>query len=253
MTGPVYEHPLNERTRIFLRIETLFACLDGHLADASMWSAKAALSVINELVDLFARPDLKGEFTVELDRLIRWLQALAQSPDVDRERLQHYARELQEEQERLYQIHGQLGQDLRQHELLAAVRGRQAIAGGVTHFELPALHYWMNLHETQRLQNLQDWAARFYRVRPALELILQLLRECGAMQWQTARQGIYQQALNPRMPPALIRVRLDSPEYFPVISGGPHRFTISFSELVDLGRSRLVNSDVDFELGICSL
>ena len=68
ITATVYEHPLNERLRFFLRLEFLFKQADYSLNGTSTWNSRAALQTIIEIHDLVSRVDLKTEILKELDR-----------------------------------------------------------------------------------------------------------------------------------------------------------------------------------------
>ena len=57
----IYEQPLNERIRTFLRLEHLFDKEDHFLAHISEWDSRASLSLLLDIIDMLARSDIKTE------------------------------------------------------------------------------------------------------------------------------------------------------------------------------------------------
>ena len=68
-TGKVlYEQPLNERIRTFLRLEYLFNQAAYHLKRGSEWDSRAILQCILEILAIFENTNLKSEVFKELER-----------------------------------------------------------------------------------------------------------------------------------------------------------------------------------------
>ena len=63
-----YEFPLNERMRIFIRLEQLFLQLDHFLSGTSVWDRRATVSTLVDILQVFTRHDLKAETLKELER-----------------------------------------------------------------------------------------------------------------------------------------------------------------------------------------
>jgi len=64
----LYEFPLNERIRLFIRLEQLFHQLDHFMQGASVWDCRAAVAHLIELVSISTRSDLRSEAMQEIDR-----------------------------------------------------------------------------------------------------------------------------------------------------------------------------------------
>jgi cell division protein ZapD len=56
-----YEFPLNERMRVFIRLEQLFLQLDHFLAGSSIWDKRASVGTLVDILQVFSRHDLKAE------------------------------------------------------------------------------------------------------------------------------------------------------------------------------------------------
>ena len=64
----IYEQPLNERIRTFLRLEFLFSQAAQHLHDDSQWGSRNTLTSLLDILSIFGRTDLKTEVLKELER-----------------------------------------------------------------------------------------------------------------------------------------------------------------------------------------
>ena len=123
-TKIVYEQPLNERIRTFLRLEFLFDQTKAFLAGDSVWDSRAALSGILEILSIFSRADLKTEVMKELERQTLVLERLEENPSVDRSRLNDLLNQMDTLIDHMYSLKGQVGQELRQNEFLIPAESR---------------------------------------------------------------------------------------------------------------------------------
>ena len=64
----IYEFPLNERIRLFIRLEHLFLQFDHFMRGRSVWDDRAVVSTLIDIVGVFNRNDLKSETLQEIDR-----------------------------------------------------------------------------------------------------------------------------------------------------------------------------------------
>ena len=83
----IYEQPLNERVRSFLRLEHLFGISDHHCPQDSQWDSRIAISCFLEILDLLSRSDIKSDLIKELERHTVTLDVLKNNPNVDHHRL----------------------------------------------------------------------------------------------------------------------------------------------------------------------
>ena len=86
-TQTLYEFPLNERIRVFIRLEQLLLQLDHFMTGSTVFDKRAAISVLLDILMIFSRNDLKSELLKELDRHAKILTKIASSQAVDTEKL----------------------------------------------------------------------------------------------------------------------------------------------------------------------
>lgn len=249
----LYEQPLNERIRTFLRLEYLFKQASYHLSRESEWDSRATLNCILEILDIFGNTNLKSETLKELERHSANLKRHEQNPDIDHAQLGSLLENIHARMEGMHQVNGQIANDLKASEFLVSVRKRSAIPGGTCDFDIPAFHYWLKQPAKIRTRDLAHWLGNFDAIGQAIQLILKLTRESAAMKMTLASGGVYQRTLDPNRPCQLVRIALspDAP-YFAELSGGRHRFTARFMEFSTADeRARQTGKDVEFELACC--
>lgn len=249
----IYEQPLNERIRTFLRLEFLFSQAAQHLHDGSEWGSRNTLTSLLDIMSIFGRTDLKTEVLKELERHAASLGRLASNPEVDGSRLQKELATLESLGRKLHKTSGPIAADLKENEFLGSIQQRIAIPGGTCDFDLPGFHFWLQQPAKQRTRDLANWLNRFEAVGQAIQAILRVVRESAGLKPLTAEAGFFQKTLDANHPCLLVRVAVDRKlPYYAEISGGRHRFTVRFmqSSIAD-GHVRQATEDIAFQLGCC--
>ncbi len=249
----VYEQPLSERIRTFLRLEHLFAKAEHALKSIDPWSSRATLEAVIDIMAVLSRADLKKEIIKELERHAKTLQGLSRNPNVDPGRLQDVLDTVKAQLGSLRTDENSWGQELRDDELLSTVRQRSTITAGTCNFDLPALHYWLQASADQRVNDLQHWLRSYELLNSSVSLCLKLVRESSIATHEVASSGFFQRTLETSTPCQMVRVCLmDDARCFPEISAGKHRFTVRFmSPMATSDRPAQTNADVEFDLHCC--
>jgi cell division protein ZapD len=249
----VYEQPLNERVRTFLRLEFLFDQLQHHAAGPGPHDTRATLNGLLEVIAILGKGDIRTEVLKELERHTVLLTKLKLREDVDKQRALNILDSLDKIRKRLDTPERQLARDLRESEFLATIRNRATIPGGTCGFDLPALQFWLNLPAEQRAADVGGWLEQLEPLRRALRLILMLTRESALPTREVAHAGLFQMNLESGLPYQLLRVLVAAElGVFPEISAGKHRFTVRFLERPDVReRPHQTTRDVAFQLVCC--
>ena len=249
-----YEFPLNERIRVFIRLEQLFKQFFLLSVGTSVAEKRAAITVILDLMTLFKRNDLKSELLKELDRQASNLNKIANNKGVNRDRLQEILAQLAKISEKLYAITGKIGGNILDSHLFQSITQRSSIPGGTYSFDLPEYHYWLEQEESIRMKDMQHWSSSFTVIYSAIEFILDFIRNSRSGSHEIATEGFFQLPLDQNQAVQLIKVDIDkSLPYFAEISGGKHRCTIRFMEpSIDDTRPIQTVNNIPFML-TCSL
>jgi cell division protein ZapD len=249
----VYEYPLNERIRTWLRLEDLFDKAAFFVQATDPRSHHAALLAMFELVDVMGRPELRSDLIQEIERQKHTLEPLRDNPAVDVDRLEQLLQRVSGVLSELHSLTGKLGQHIRDNEWLWGVKSRTGIPGGACGFDLPGYHYWLHLPAQQRSADLRDWLEPLLPVRNGVRLILELLRESGNSGGYVAGSGLFQLMLGGRVV-QLLRVGLASDwPCVPEVSANKYAVNLRFVTAEKTQKPRVYERDVPFELTFCSL
>jgi cell division protein ZapD len=248
-----YEFPLNERIRVFIRLEQLFQQFSHFLTGETVDDKRAAISVLLDIMTIFRRNDLKSEILKELDRHAKVLNKIAHNQSVDTQKLEELLNKLNQTSKKLYATNGKIGTQVMESDLFQSIAQRSSIPGGTCSFDLPEFHYWLEQDEAIRLKDLEHWSSPFSDIRIAIDLILNFIRNCSSPTQEVAEAGFFQFLLDTSQPHQLLRVSLDkSIHSFAEISGGKHRCTIRFMvPSSDNKRPTQSQDDIPFALSCC--
>jgi len=255
MSTVVYEQPLNERMRTFLRLETLLLRQQFYQQADNEWCSYSALLNLLELGTLLERGDLKQELMKELERQHLNLSGLTGNDKIDPQLLSNTLDQQKSTIESIHALNGKVGEHLKQADFLLSIKQRSSIPGGTCDFDLPELHNWLHKPYAVRKQHLDYWAEPFLQLLPTIEQILNLARNSGVPRKVIAEKGFFQENLDSQQPNQLLRVEIPGhPEAFPEISAGKHRFTIRLMQQPDPTENpKQIQGDVVFHLARCSI
>ena len=247
----VYEFPLNERIRTWLRLEDLFDKALYFVRGGDARAHHAALLALFELIDVTGRPEMKSELIQELDRQKASLEDLRNNPAVDTARLDAVLARITAALTDLHAMSGKIGQHVRDNEWLSGIKSRAGIPGGTCSFDLPTYHFWLNLPVTTRSNELMDWLAPLLPLKSAVDVVLRLLRDSGHNSRHNASQGLFQLMLGGRSA-HLLRLSLDVP-CSPEVSANKYAVNIRFLIPNRVLKPRPCDCDIEFGLTFCNL
>jgi len=248
MTTVLYEHPLNERIRNYLKIEQLLAQADDSLTCNLTVSHQVYFNALFTMLDMLERNDIRGDLIKELEKLEQSLVLWSKSPEIDNSVLQENLR-------RTVELISQLRTSapnwlvLKDNKFLAGLKQRFAIQGGSSTFDLPQLQYWLSQPDDQQKKDAISWLAELNQIRDALVLILKFIRQRAAFSATTAPNGFFQDSGE-----GIVLLRMQLPanaNYFPTVSGNKFRYSIRFMLPCEAQGKRFTSEDVNFELARC--
>ena len=253
METAIFEQPLNERIRTFMRLQQVRGRLEYHIASDSEWDTHAAVLLVLDLYDLTSRLDLKSEVMKELERQSNSLAQFSGSSEIDNSQLSGVLNEQRGFISQLHEQKGQITQHIKNSEFLNNVRQRCAASGTACSYDLPVYHHWLSQSHATRQLALREWLAPFQTTLSAINLILDTIRLSNAFESTVAHEGFFQQSLNSMRPPQLIRVKV-SGNHFPEISGSKHRMSVRFLQYLSMEeKTPQSTGDVRFDLALCTI
>lgn len=249
-----YEQPLNERMRTFLRYEQLTYRFGFYAKREKTTDSHTALITLIEILSLVSRGDIKQELLKEIKRQMDSLEALANKPKLNTNKLLELLDNHKSIFDRLHTARGQLGSHLKNNDFVSSIRQRAVIPGGTCDFDLPEYHFWLAQPFSHRNKVLMDWITPFDIVQEGVTHTLRLIRESTPYTTLSAPKGFYDQNLEPSQPNQLIRIGIEKDtKLFPECSAGKHRFSIRFLEQIDPNlKPKQTQSDVKFQFACCT-
>ena len=244
----LYEHPLNERIRNYLKLEQLFSqanfCLQGQLKA----SHQVIFSALFAILDIIERTDVRGDLIKELEKLEQNMLLWSKSPNIDNSILQA---NLSITLALLTQLKRSdpSWQQLKNDKFLASIKQRFALQGATSSFDLPQLKYWLSRSQQVQVDAIEGWLSQLNSISSALDLVLKCIREKAAFQQINCDSGFYQHSGDGLL---LLRIQLPSDaHYYPSVSGNTLRYSIRFMQpCTDNGHSFL-NQPITFQLARC--
>jgi cell division protein ZapD len=249
----VYEQPLSERMRTYLRLEFLYRQLRFHVDRPAPWDSRAALTAMLDIIAILTRGDVRSDVLKELERQTYVYDRLQDTPQVDESRLTGLLRNLNTHRQQLIALGPQYLSAVRENEFLNAVKHRSAIPGGTCEFDLPDYTHWLRQPYERRCADINQWLASLRPLCDGVAELLWLMRESGDSTSLVATNGVYQHAMQRDASKHLLRISLPTVNgVYPEISASHHRFTLRFMNWPDVSeRAVQVTGDIPFDLKIC--
>ena len=248
MTDLIYEHPLNEKLRTYLRVEQLITQVQQLSELASDCQQQVFFNSLFALIEVLDRNDIRPDLIKDCERIESALVTWANHPSVSDEKLKPVLQQAVRLQTELLR-HGKFAAQLKDDKFLSPLRQRFAIPGGTCFFDVPQLQFWFNLPLPQRQQAVQNWFTDFQLVQQALGFALRFCREKGQFNDLTAKNGFYQSNTEQF---ELLRIRYNTESgVYPTVSGNKYRYAIRFMQLCDETGRNNCEKNVSFALACC--
>ena len=252
----IYEQAVNERLRMFLRIEFLASQFEHHCnaSAASYWDKRAAVRALLEFYSLLRQRNTRMDLIAELDQRISWLQMLRNTKKID---MQLVAQAIQQHQELRTQAHAMrypLHQHLSDCELLNVLQQRVPLPGCTSEADQPLYTNWLHRIPAAHPAALREWYEPVRGMTDIVRTILDLIRRSADFSPAVAQRGWYEKQIETAQPRQMIRIRLSaSSSFYPEISVTPKSFSIVFRDGGDFSSQhpRQIVTNIDFELACC--
>ena len=250
----VFEQPLNERMRTFLRLDFLYNQALYHNEMASPWGSRAAMSSLIDILAITTRGDTRSDVLKDLERHVTSLSEFQSKRGVDTSRLETLVNNLTRLRNDLMNAGSTFLQPLRDSEFLSAIKHRSAIPGGTCEFDLPDYYYWLSQPADARVRTFNQWLGMLRPLCDAIAGLLWLTRQNGRSKEEIAHGGSYNITFDRDTPFQLLRICLPaSAGLFPEISGSHYRCAVRFLTWQGLAtRPVQTEADVPFILSSCA-
>ena len=252
MSEHIYELPLNERLRTFMRIEFLNNRLKYALEKDDTWTIRASVNTLLEIYSILSRTDVRREVLFDLDRYIFQMTQYQDSSRVNQER----AIEIHEKLDSLKNDVDQVGtgylSQIRDIEFVGSLLHRHTLPGGRAEFDMPKYKFWLDSGLTRTRRDLKEWVGVVKPVCDSIDQILWLLRESTEAISTVAINGLYNHQIERNSQISLVRIFLSKNNVFPEISGGKHLISIRFLNWAKTDKKTTQeNKNIRFKISLC--
>ena len=218
--GILYEYPLREATRLFLRLEVLDQQLRHAGGPGGPEQNRIAAHAVLSALDLVFLEDLHAHLLQQIHHLQRNYEILRAREDIEQEGLKAILSELEEFRKELGQLKASDVRTLRFDPLLSALRQRDSVTDAAMAVDLPMYQWWLQMDDQRRRGDIERWTASFQPLLDANRRFLALLRERGEYHDCAASRGGFTASIT--LGHELWMVRLALPAEipcFPQVSG----------------------------------
>ena len=249
----IFEQPLNERMRTFLRLDFLYNQALHHNEMANPWGSRAAMASLIEILAITTRGDVRSDVLKELESHLATLNEFQSRPGVDAQRLKTLVSNLLRLRSDLMSAGSAFLQPLRDSEFLNAIKLRSAIPGGTCEFDLPDYYFWLSQPSEARMRTFSTWLGLLRPLCDAIAELLWLTRQNGRNRREVAKGGAFAITFDRDNPLQLLRIELPAAAgIYPEISGSHHRCNVRFLSWKGLTtRPAQPDEDVPFTLSLC--
>lgn len=237
----IYEFPLTEGIRRFLRIEMLAEQALVYIEHDTEHSTIAAVRALLDLVTIISKNDTKIELIKQLDQTIISGELSAE----DLAQAQELKGILSRQSFRAYD-------GIKENVFLNTLRQRFTIVGGICAFDLPVLHNWLNMPFEIRKKHFYDWMGVIQNVMSAQRFVLKSIRSRMIEEECIFKHGFYYRSV--KWKAGLLRLDMDKYHFFPEFSGNRHQLSIRLVEQsTPWEPPKQVDTDISLKVGICGI
>lgn len=248
MAFVLYEHPLNERIRNYLKLEQLFAHANECVGIEAKLGHQLYFQSLFSILDTLERNDIRGDLIKDLEKLEQNLVVWSKSPEVNDSALQDT---LQQTISLLCQLKSNNAnrQPLKDDKFLSSLKQRFAIQGGSACFDLPQLHYWLSHPSDKTSAQMQAWLNQLDEIYRSLFIILKFIRIKSNFTQIETDKGFFQESGEGL---SLLRIKVQqSAEHYPTVSGNRFRYSIRFMCPCEKSGRQYCDTAITFELARC--
>lgn len=220
-----FEYPLTEKSRSYLRFESLFLQINQSISFAHESDAIGYFKSLFELIELSERSDIRHDLVKDLRSLTEEMQVWLVHEQADTDAVKVLINEVEELINALLVMPKQL-KFFKNSRFLTSLKQRFFIPGGCCNFDLPQFHFWQSQPVELRQIEASQWFDHFKSLQRALTLFLKIKRDQGIKSKQQAKNGFFQSEVEQAL---FIVIRVDVElQVYPMLSGHKQRYSIRF-------------------------
>jgi cell division protein ZapD len=241
----IYEEPVDERIRKFLKLEDYFLKLNYHKNIDSSFDSFSALSNIILIYNTLSRVEVKSELIREIEFQKTRYQEYIKIDGSDKVKLNSIMEKQEYILNTLHNLKLNYLNDFNNDEFFQFC---------IKHIETNncELDYWLTRDYAIRLNQLNLWIELIKPIQSSISFCLDILRRSSETDEVCAKNGFHLVKMDNEKKIRLLRITMQTDNYyFPRISIGPQRATITFMMLNDTNKFVQLKENVSFVMDLC--
>ena len=246
----LFEHPLDELTSNFLRVETLFSRVDVLINRFFAIDHHFCLLCLFEIADLDDQFDLSDQILVQLNAQKTKLNGFKGNPKVSVTVLTELLAQVEQHIVALHSQKKKLAHMIADDEWLYKLREGMGLPGGTSPFDAPRYFAWQHRSGEDRREDLLNWLDFFKPLRDSVAFLMGLTRGNASHSRLVAKGGEFRQSI-PQGKCKLVQIWVDPKlKATPEVHGNKLMVTIRFIDRGPKGQTSACLDDIPFELGL---
>ena len=252
MEQGIYELPLNERLRTFMRIEFLYSRLkyfSSNLDDN--WQTRTVIHTLLEIYSILSRTDVRREVLADLDRYIMQMQRFQSAPDADNNMVNDVLEDLDSIKDQVVDVGTDYLLKLREDEFIASLLHRHTLPGGKAEFDMPKYKFFLESDKKNVVVQINRWIDVMRPICEGIDKLMWIIRESNEPIATVAVGGQYNHQIERRTQISLVRIITNDTNVYPEISGGRHLIAVRFFNQNKDGEYVQFEDNVEFKISLC--
>ena len=248
----IYEQPVTENIRNFLKCEYLFEKFNSAIQKQDIWSVKSSVSTLIEASDLIFRINLKVELLKELEKNILFLNYLYNDNSIAISEYDNFITKTKNCIEALNNINDIPSKSIMGNDFLMQIKSKLHIPAGENFFDMPSYLNFLSSNRSFIIDNINLWYLPFEPLFVSSKLILDIKRKNSKFITMNSTGSYFERKFDRNSKFDLARIKLKKNiNIFPDISISSQNINIIFKAAYGPNRlSKAISKNIDFELSL---
>jgi len=251
----IYEQPVAENIRNFLKCEYLFEKFNAALLQEDLWGVKTSISTLLEMSDFIMRINLKIELLKDLEKCMLYFKTLSNNNNFDIIELDEFISKIEEAINMLNNIDSSPSKLIVDNDFLMQIKNKIHIPAGDNFFDMPSYLNFLSSSKSSIIEHINAWYEPFNPLISASRLILNARRNTSDFVPYTSSKSYFEKKLDKNSRVDLVRIRLlKKDNIYPVISVNRQNINVIFK--TSYGRNKLskpVTENNEFALSLSGI
>ena len=251
----VYEQPVAENIRSFLKCEYLHEKINSSLSLESIWSIKSSISALLEMSDFSQRINLKVELLKELEKISFTLQKLNEDNEIELSKFDVYKTKVDRCLASLNNINDNPSKTIIENDFLMLIKSKLHIPAGDNFFDMPSYLNFLTSKKNHIIENINIWSSPFSCFFDSSKLVLDFKRRSSKFDKYRSNKSYFEKKLDKNVRIDLVRIRIEKDmNIYPDISVNRQNINAVFKTAYGDNRvAKTIVDDIEFELSLSIL